>query len=209
MRRSAKAAIAEESSLTPNEKSEIRPGTSIKGHNIFRTILNSSLPLSEKGAERLGQEGFVAIVAGGETCGRMLTAAIYYVLANKEKVLPPLMQELRGVMPNKDTVAVLKELEQLPYLTGVIRETLRLSALFTSRLPLVAPKETLTYGKYVIPPGNPVSMSLRDILHNETIYRQPLEFLPERWLKSDPDVKIAERWYVPFSRGSRNCVGIK
>jgi cytochrome P450 len=207
MRLSADAAIAEEAALSPNEEAKGTIGAS--SHNIFRTILNSSLPLAEKEAKRLGQEGFVAIAAGGETCGRMLTRAIYYVLENKERVMPPLMKELRSVMHAKDTVPILSELERLPYFTGIIKETLRLSALLTSRLPLVAPAQSLTYGDFVIPPGHPVSMSLRHILHNDAIFRQAMEFVPERWLKTDPDIKTAERFYVPFSKGSRNCIGIR
>lgn len=123
--------------------------------------------------------------------------------------MPPLMSELQTVMPEIDTIPVLNDLEKLPYLTAVIKETLRITSLMVSRLPLVAPAETLSYGGYVIPHGHAVSMSQRHILQNEKIYRRPDEFLPARWLKNDPDIEVAERYYVPFSRGTRNCIGIK
>jgi cytochrome P450 len=242
MRRSAQSAIddVESSSLVdekPNsDKTEnsVVPGT--KRHNIFHTILQSSLPPQEKTQKRLGQEGVVAIAAGGETCGRMMSNALYYVLANKERVMPLLQQELLSVMPTPDTQPELKSLEQLPYLvrttipphpcflhnlfpspsntpspqqTAIIRETLRLSALLTSRLPLVAPTQTLQYKSYVIPPGNAISMSLRHILHDPDIFESPMEFKPERWLKTNPDLERINRFYVPFSRGTRGCIGIK
>ena len=85
-------------------------------HNIFHTILKSSLPTSEKTSKRLGQEGFVAIAAGGETCGRMMTSAVYYIVANRARVMPPLMAELKRVMSTPDVVPELRSLEQLPYL---------------------------------------------------------------------------------------------
>ena len=51
-------------------------------------------------------------------------------------------------------------------------------------------------------------MSLRDILRNPEIFREPLAFLPERWLPTNPDYEKYNYFYVPFSRGTRNCIGI-
>ena len=74
----------------------------VNRHNIFQTILRSSVPPQEKTAKRLGQEGFVAIAAGGEICGRMMTDALYHTLANKDQVMPILAKELAEVMPTPD-----------------------------------------------------------------------------------------------------------
>ncbi len=121
MQRSAQSSIDEEKS-SPDNKVDIEEANStVKRHNIFHTILHSALPPPEKTAKRLGQEGFVAIAAGGETCSRMLTLAIYYVLANRDRVLAPLMQELTTVMPTPDIQPELKALEQLPYLVRLSR----------------------------------------------------------------------------------------
>jgi cytochrome P450 len=60
----------------------------------------------------------VAIVAGGETTGRALTIATYHILANRETVLPRLMEELHEVMPEPGTRAPLKQLENLPWLVS-------------------------------------------------------------------------------------------
>lgn len=40
---------------------------------------------------------------------------------------------------------------------------------------------------------------------NADIYPEPFKFLPERWLVNPP----AEKWFLPFSKGSRSCIGIK
>lgn len=37
--------------------------------------------------------------------------------------------------------------------SAVIKETLRITAIVSSRLPLVSPKEDLRYGEWVIPAG--------------------------------------------------------
>ena len=41
--------------------------------------------------------------------------------------------------------------------------------------------------------------------HNKEIFPHPFEFDPDRWLNTTPDMKEA---YMPFSRGSRMCIGI-
>jgi cytochrome P450 len=51
-------------------------------------------------------------------------------------------------------------------------------------------------------------MSLRDILLSETIYEQPMEFLPGRWLAEDYDLSRRVRFHLPFGRGSRMCIGL-
>lgn len=121
MRQVAQSAIDEESGSPADEKPEVAENTTpptTKRHNIFHTILQSSLPPPEKEPKRLGQEGFVAIAAGGETCGRMLTNALYYILTDKDRVMPLLAQELKEVMPTPDVQPELKALEQLPYLVS-------------------------------------------------------------------------------------------
>ena len=118
MRSSAQAAIDEESSSIDDEIERIQTQKSVKRHNVFHTIIHSSLSPQEKTSKRLGQEGFVAIAAGGETCGRMMTLAIYYILANRDRVMPMLEQELRQVMPTPEIQPDLNALEQLPWLVS-------------------------------------------------------------------------------------------
>ena len=41
--------------------------------------------------------------------------------------------------------------------------------------------------------------------HNKDIYPRPFQFDPDRWSDATPDMNEA---YMPFSRGSRMCIGI-
>lgn len=52
-----------------------------------------------------------------------------------------------------------------------------------------------------------VGMNMADLHYNEELFPDPLSFLPERWL--GPDAVSNKRNLVPFSKGSRNCVGMK
>ncbi|KAF2235442.1 cytochrome P450 [Viridothelium virens] len=177
---------------------------------LFRTILSSNLPIEEKSLGRLSHESLVFVGAGGETCARHMTNATYYILANQDRVLPRLRKELDSVMPSADTMVSSYDLQKLPWLNSIIRETLRVTALVTSRLPLVAPEPLSHPGSgYTIPSGYAVSMTLRDILRDPAIYPAPNEFRPERWLESSPaELEKMNKFYLPFSRGSRACMGI-
>lgn len=43
--------------------------------------------------------------------------------------------------------------------------------------------------------------------HDPVAFPNPETFDPNRWLGSEDEVRDRERCLVPFSRGSRNCVG--
>lgn len=49
-------------------------------------------------------------------------------------------------------------------------------------------------------------MSHRDILHNETIFPDPLKFMPERWFNA---TEGQNRSFVPFGKGTRMCIGME
>ncbi|KAL7943922.1 cytochrome P450 [Trichoderma barbatum] len=169
---------------------------------LFHAIERSTLPPHEKNATRLQQEGATMLFAGSETTARLLAHTIFHILDN-----PDILQKIRGeileaVADNK--IPDLKVLEKLPWLTASVRESLRLRAATTSRLPLVS-KTKLTYQNWVIPAGTPVSMSHPDILHDSTIYPQPLKFDPERWFNA---TERANRSFVAFGKGTRMCQGM-
>ncbi|KAL8786111.1 MAG: hypothetical protein Q9213_002976 [Squamulea squamosa] len=177
--------------------------------NIFQSILSSkSLPPREKERDRITQEALVVLVAGGETTARVLTTAAYHLLANQATALSRLKEELATVFVEQDTRVDVRDLEQLPWLTACIKESLRITALVTSRLPLVSPIEPLDYSGWQIPAGTPVSMTLRDVLLDPSIFAEPMKFLPERWLSDNPDLHRINQYYVPFGRGSRMCTGL-
>lgn len=103
--------------ITSHRSSEFRQPRSA---NIFEAILHSDLPPSEKSVERLADEGFELIVAGGETVARVASAAIFHLLDN-----PNMMRRLRiellhaDTTKNQDISASLQDLEKLPWLVSL------------------------------------------------------------------------------------------
>jgi cytochrome P450 len=94
---------------------------------------------------------------------------------------------------------------------GTVKEGLRMNMGVTSRLPRCAPDRDTQYNGIVIPRGTPVSMSIPDVHDNAEIFLEPKTFKPERWLSDDgkqSSTKL-DRWLCSFSKGTRQCLGMK
>jgi cytochrome P450 len=180
-----------------------------KSHpTIFYEIIHSKdLPESEKKPKRLEGEAAGILGAGAITTAWTLSVAMYHLGVQPEK-LERLRAEIISIMPDPHKPAKLQQLEQLPYLTSVIMESLRLSNGVSTRLARVAPDRRIYFRDWEIPKGTPVGMTSTLIHQNSDLFPQPLEFIPERWLDPNERQRM-ERYLVPFSKGSRQCAGIK
>lgn len=118
---------------------------------------------------------------------------------------PQLVAKLRAEIATAEVPYDWRQLEKLPLLNGCVHESIRLSHGVVTRDPRLAPDTELQYGQWTIPRNTPVSMTTVDVLMNGDIFPNPEAFVPERWIGS-PDL---ERYFVPFGKGSRQCLGIK
>lgn len=121
-----------------------------KAKTVFHGILASKLPPEEKTVERLADEAFVLVMAGSETTAKVQVVILVKLLQDPG-LLARLRQELDPVM--KRGPPNVNHLEQLPLLSAVIEEGLRLTAPVTNRPTLVAPEEDLQYKEWLIPRG--------------------------------------------------------
>jgi cytochrome P450 len=171
---------------------------------IFHEVLNSDLPDAEKTDARLGDEAQLIIAAGLITTSWALTVGSYHLIANPE-MLSNLRHELRDSGISADSDVDWRQLEVLPYLNACVHESIRLAHGISTRSPRLAPDTELRYGDYTIPKNTPVSMTNVDILMNEDIFPNPREFRPDRWIGQ----LELEKYFVPFTKGSRQCLGLK
>ncbi|KAK0646805.1 cytochrome P450 family protein [Cercophora newfieldiana] len=183
---------------------EIREGRNTKHREaahptIFHELLGSDLPEEEKKDARLGDEAQLIVAAGLITTSGALTVGGFHLISNPEMVAK-LRDEVRSVEGEMDWHV----LERLPYLRGCVHESIRLSHGIVTRDPRIAPEEELRYREWRIPAGTPVSMTTVDVLMNAEIFPEPERFRPERWM----DNPGLERYFVPFGKGSRQCLGI-
>ncbi|KAK6065107.1 cytochrome p450 [Seiridium cupressi] len=176
-----------------------------KSSTLFHQLVNGDMPTSEKTENRLTKEAMVMFAGGTVTVARTLTVASYYILSRPELRLK-LADELESTMAEwPQVVPSLAELERLPLLQAIIKETLRLSYGVMHRLPRVSPDVPIQYREFTIPTGVPVGMSAYYMHSDPTVYPSPDRFIPERWIGDiDPAMR---RSFVPFCKGSRHCIG--
>ncbi|KID76131.1 benzoate 4-monooxygenase cytochrome P450, partial [Metarhizium brunneum ARSEF 3297] len=88
----------------------------------------------------LVSEATVLLSAGNTAPSLTLTLGTFYALNNRH-VLETLQDELSHAIPDKRKLPPLDTLRQLPYLTGIIKESLRFSLGAPGKLPRITPDE--------------------------------------------------------------------
>ncbi|KAG5652812.1 hypothetical protein H0H81_003581 [Sphagnurus paluster] len=150
-------------------------------------------------------EGLYMRFAGSDTVGNVCTVGTYYILTNP-RVHSTLAQELREAWPELDSAVGYETLEKLPFLTAVIKESLRMAHGVVTPLPRIVGADSEISGS-IVPAGTVVSMGATVLHRNPDIFPNPYMFVPERWLQEDSNE--LEKYLVAFSKGSRSCLGIK
>jgi cytochrome P450 len=116
------------------------------------------------------------------------------------------LTEIVGV----DSLVEESHLPKLHYLDAVIKETFCLHPV----LPLLVtrcPSQSTTTGGHCVPKGTRVFLNVWAIHRDPKIWKNPLEFQPERFLISDPtklDYSANNFNYIPFGSGRRICAGL-
>ncbi|KAK4222262.1 cytochrome P450 [Podospora fimiseda] len=175
--------------------------------SLFHHIVASDMPESERSEERLAKEAQVLLGGGTASTARTIGFASFYILTQPE-LRANLEAELRDVMSDWPTrVPTWTTLEQLPLLQAIIKESLRLSYGVMHRLPRVSPDVSIQYKGYTIPPGVAVGMSAYLQHSDAEVFPSPDKFIPERWFAGNVTPAM-NKSYVPFCRGSRNCLGM-
>ena len=170
---------------------------------IFYDVLtNDDVRPQEKETDHLQDEAQTIIGAGTVTTGHILALTSFYLVDNPP-ILEKLQAELGDLMSETGPSPKWQQLEQLPYLTAVITEGLRIGYGIAGRLQRVFPDTALEYNGYSVPPMTPVSMTTILLHDNPTLFPDPRTFRPERFLEQ-PSLR---KYLIPFSRGSRQCAG--
>ncbi|KAI0110717.1 cytochrome P450 [Nemania sp. FL0031] len=176
-------------------------------HTLVNEILESDLPPPDKSFERCFDEVITVSSAAFETTAHAIRVILYHVY-RYENILDRLRYEIVTARAGRPAESLkLAELEQLPYLTAVLMEGLRIAPAVATRQARIAPDRDLVYKSWRIPAGTPVGMTSILMHHNSELYPNPEQFNPERWVDINDRRKV-EKTFAPFSRGARICVGM-
>lgn len=127
-------------------------------------------------------------------------------LIRNPRTMESLHNEITQVTGNREKIEE-DDLEKMPYLQAVIKESLRLHA----PVPLLVPRESTQDTKllgYDIRSGTRVVINAWAINRDPSLWENPEEFHPERFLDTDTDFKGLHFEFVPFGAGRRGCPGI-
>lgn len=128
-----------------------------------------------------------------------------WLLAQNQKYQDELRKEVLTLFKDDDSTPTYEEVNALPFLNNVVRETLRLypPVPITDRVTRVP----VALGSHVIPKGTTIHLSFIVNHHSKEVWGEDAEeFNPYRW---DTD-KVGNAYqYLPFLAGGRQCIGYK
>jgi len=152
--------------------------------------------------QQIADEVMVMLFAGHDTTAHSMSWFVYEVINNPD-ILNKLQTEIRSLIGNGDTSV--ESANKMKYLDQVWKEVLRhYPAAPTGSDRLVT--EQIKVGKYTIPVNTSVWIAPYAIHHSPLNYENPNTFDPDRW-NEERRSKIHPYAFLPFSKGSRNCLG--
>ncbi|OJJ70418.1 hypothetical protein ASPBRDRAFT_128789 [Aspergillus brasiliensis CBS 101740] len=153
----------------------------------------------------------ILTTTGSETTATVLTGILAY-LVNEPAILERLTGEIRGRFKSSHDIS-LSAAADLPYLTAVIQEGLRLCPPVPWMLPRqVPPGGSIVCGTW-LPGGTSVSLQAYTLNRDPSRFHAASSFLPERWLPdalnnlNSPFYHDHRQAVQPFSMGPRSCLG--
>ncbi|KAF9596258.1 hypothetical protein IFM89_008421 [Coptis chinensis] len=126
-------------------------------------------------------------------------------LVRNPRVQEKAQEELDRVI-GTDRIMTEADITNLPYLQYVAKEALRLHPPTPLMLPHKA-SANVQIGGYHIPKGSNVHVNVWAIGRDPVIWKEPLEFRPERFIEEDIDMKGHDFRLLPFGAGRRVCPG--
>ncbi|XP_064214497.1 cytochrome P450 4C1 isoform X2 [Tribolium castaneum] len=146
------------------------------------------------------EEAQIMFFVGTETSG-VAISSVLLILGMFPQIQEKIFIEIDQVF-GSTTGSTLDEINHLDYLERVIKETLRL----LPPIPFVMRSldENLKLSCGTFPAGSRVIVPIMMVHRREDFWPEPLKFDPDRFLEERPSGT-----YIPFSYGTRNCLGYK
>ncbi|KAI3819969.1 hypothetical protein L1987_13823 [Smallanthus sonchifolius] len=125
-------------------------------------------------------------------------------LINHPNVMKKALEEIDNVV-GKNRILQESDIQNLPYLQAIIKETLRLHP----PVPLIPRKSTEdhTIRGYHIQANTTIFINLWALGRDPNYWKNPLEFRPKRFQEKHMDVRGQHFELLPFGSGRRMCPG--
>ncbi|KAH0808071.1 hypothetical protein GEV33_014720 [Tenebrio molitor] len=188
----------------------IRQIIEMKKLNIFdkeKVFINNLINSTEDG--ELDESGVMdeiqSIFAASETTA-ITNALVLCMMGLHSNIQKNIQEELASIFGHSDRTVTLEDVNRMYYLERVIKETMRLFP----PVPFIrrSVDEDIELDSHVLPKGSEVYIPLLSLHRRPDFWKDPLVFNPDRFL-AENEAKRPNFSYLPFSRGSKNCIGFK
>lgn len=201
--RRAMTARARIDDLIDSEIADARAAPRADDHMLSALISGRSEQGDTLSTNEIRDQIVSIITAGYETTSGALAWALYTLLT-----LPgawdTAAEEVSRVLGER--VPTAQDLTTLPYLNGIVQETLRLYSpgVISARKVM----RDLQFDGHRIPAGRMIVFSAYVTHRVPEIWPEPTEFRPQRWDPESPGYrKPAPHEFIPFSGGLHRCIG--
>ncbi|XP_032514920.2 cytochrome P450 4C1-like [Danaus plexippus] len=155
--------------------------------------------------ESIREEVDTFMFEGHDTTAMALSYFIM-AIANEPAIQRKIYEEMEQIFSDSKRLATMADLHEMRYLECCIKESLRLYP----SVPFIArnlTQETVLSG-YTVPANTFVHLFIYDLHRRPDLFPDPERFIPERFLPQNC-LNRHPYAYIPFSAGSRNCIGQK
>jgi len=143
--------------------------------------------------------------AGTDTSSSTLEWAMAELLRNP-KTMVKAQAEMDRVL-GQNSVVQESDISGLPYLQAVVKETFRLHPAAPLLVPRKAESDVEVLG-FMVPKDTQVLVNVWAIGRDPSVWENPSQFEPERFMGKDIDVKGRDYELTPFGGGRRICPGL-
>lgn len=170
-------------------------------------MLGSLIDSRDEHGARLGRDALVQelqlLLFAGHDTTVTATSNLMLLLAQNPAVWAKAQAEVQAA--DLPAQLDLNQLKELPYLNQVIHEGMRCVPPIAGAFRVML--EDTTYGRYRIPAGWTVSLSLANTMQSEKIWQSPIQFDPDRLGEERHEQKEHPCKLIPFGGGPRVCLG--
>ncbi|XP_075505262.1 trimethyltridecatetraene synthase-like [Primulina tabacum] len=163
-------------------------------------------PTLEVKLERHGVKAFTQdLLAGGTESSAVTVEWAISELLKKPKIFDKATEELDRVIGQNRWVQE-ADIPRLPYIDAIVKETMRLHPVAPMLVPRLAREDCKVAG-YDVAKGTQVLVNVWTIGRDPSLWENPTEFCPDRFIGKSIDVKGHDFELLPFGSGRRMCPG--